>query len=313
MVAWVFFVSAAHGFNGLVPMSELTDEYALAITLVLLAIPQLQRLPLPWLALLPLGLFVAGKAGLGGPLGGDRLAETLVDLVAIAITTLLALETARSVEEFCGALSYVTVGALRGRTSTIDSAQGQLYQEVRRARLGRQPLAVLAISPHPTSVAASRDRFVEEAMRSLLQDYVQGRVAAFLREQLRIWDTITACGDHLLTILPITTGKEAEEFARRIRDDAQERLGLDLAIGQASFPDEEVTLVGLLQRAEAAMRRRLDGEQEEVALPPVGPADGETLREEDAHEGNGHGTPSSVASAGSGNGSPSATKGTDHE
>lgn len=67
MVAWVFLVSAADEFHGLVPMSELTDEYALAVTLVLLSIPQLQRLPLPWLAIFPLGLFVAGKAGLGGP------------------------------------------------------------------------------------------------------------------------------------------------------------------------------------------------------------------------------------------------------
>lgn len=307
MVAWTFLVSAADELDGLIPISSLTDEYALVVTLVLLAFPQLASRPLPWLTLVPLGLFAACKAGLGFPLGGERLAETLVDLLAVAITTLLAIQIARSLAEFRGALGYVTVGVLGGRAATLDSAQGQLYQEVRRARRGGQPLAVLAIASHPASLAASRDRFLEEAMRSLLHDYVQGRVAEVLHAQTRIWDTITACDDHLLTILPITTGKEAAEFARRIREEARERLGLDLAIGQASFPDEEVTLVGLLQRAEADMRRRLDGEQEEVAS-----SDGEALREDAAHEGNGQEASSSIASVGSGNGRLS-PQGTNHE
>jgi hypothetical protein len=40
----------------------------------------------------------------------------------------------------------------------------------------------------------------------------------------------------------------------------------------STFPDEEVTLVGLLKRAETAMRERTNGERRPVVLEPMTPS-----------------------------------------
>ena len=159
------------------------------------------------------------------------------------------------------------------RPARFRRVQSRLYREVRRARFTRQPLTLLAVSAHPQDVKAAQQRLTEEAIQTLARNTMQNKLAMFLRDEIREFGTIACLDHHVVAVLPATAAKEADKVIRTLRVIAQQRLSLNLTIGSASLPDQEVTLVGLLQRAEDEMRgrwrRRASSNQPESERSPV--------------------------------------------
>jgi len=79
-------------------------------------------------------------------------------------------------------------------------------------------------------------------------------LASLLSDELRAYDLLAVRGNHLVSMLPETSSEKAEEFVTRLRAVTWEKLGRGLDIGVSSFPAQEVTLEGLIDRAESAMR-----------------------------------------------------------
>lgn len=261
LVAWTWALGALGGLGGAFPLSRQLGTCALLLALGVVAIPRLARLPLRWLALPPLLLWVLVQVRPGAPAFAPHLSEILLGAGVLLVTTFLAARAAQSVQEFSEAISQVILPGPRRQPRRFRSVQRELYREVRRARLSHQPLTLLAISPQRPGDAALPAPLAQEALRALSQEYVFGRVMEFLSDEAKNCDMIARMNHHLVILLPLTPADDAAETVRRLCERAQDRLGLHLAIGQASFPDEEVTLVGLLERALAGMRRQAAGTQ----------------------------------------------------
>jgi GGDEF domain-containing protein len=83
--------------------------------------------------------------------------------------------------------------------------------------------------------------------------YILTRVGRVLLEQLQDSAIITQADEHFVVLLPETPRDELQPILQTLQSISEQKLGLKLSIGTATFPDEEITLESLLQRAESAM------------------------------------------------------------
>ncbi len=241
------------------PLNISSFVYVLAAgcSVLVLLCPWLVRLRLRNLLLCVLAVLLGLKHALGYRIGGGYLPITVTEFCAAAVSIALARQVALLFEVFQTALFHNMVGELENRTQPFDeSGQAGIYREVRRARLFERPLALLAISLAPRGVQAAKDRFMREMTQRMLGQYVTARVADLLSRGLKDCDVIVRRNCHFVVLLPETRPEQARAVSQRLQADAQQKLGLELNIGLATFPDEEVTLVRLLERAEEKMRGR---------------------------------------------------------
>src|SRR5262249_145069 len=151
--------------------------------------------------------------------------------------------------------------------------------EVRRARRYERPLSLLAISASGAQPAAALQRFVDDARAESLGRYVSGKLAMLLDEETAGSTVIADRGEHYLLLLPESSRQEAEQVAKGMERAAEERHGMSVRFGIASFPHQEITFDKLLETAEAELRavralealeRRPDFTATRIASKPVG-------------------------------------------
>jgi GGDEF domain-containing protein len=239
-------------------------------------------------------VFVAVKAWKGTPLMGRHLPLTVTEACALTITAILAHRLARSVREFEDAV--LRLGLLEApETESFDTAQSELYREVRRARRQRRPLALAALKLEPQQAAAAIPRVIEEVQKRCAHELITRRLANVLVRSVEDEGWVIQRGDHFLVLLPESNHEQARELLRRVEQAVAAELGVELRHGLAAFPDEEITFTGLVERAEAQMRG------EETPLPEHGwrlPAvDGETVRVNGNGNGRLHRVDAAAASA----------------
>jgi hypothetical protein len=140
---------------------------------------------------------------------------------------------------------------LHDRSHSFEKGQGEIYREIRRARRYHRPLTLLAVSPKDGAVKVSLDRFIREFQRDTVDKYITARVAEFLSSAMKDCDIITHRNGHFIMLLPETDREKAKEVVASLETAARESLGLDLKFGLSVFPEEEVTFVSLLERAES--------------------------------------------------------------
>jgi hypothetical protein len=140
-----------------------------------------------------------------------------------------------------------------------------MYREVRRARNFRRPLAVFAISTASDDQSAPLNRFIEEVQQERVREYVAARIAHLLTNEMKDCDIITRRNAHFVVLVPEVGFAEAAALLKKLESTAKEKLGLELKTGLATFPDQEVTFEGLVQRAEAILQDDSAGEMENLA------------------------------------------------
>ena len=236
-----------------------------SIAVLLLAWPALQRLSVPRLILLSLAVFLSLKFWLGYKMAGARLPVTITEIVAVEITVVLCRQIGQALNEFRAAVFDVMCSRVYNSSRPFQTGQAEMYREVRRARNYRRPLALLAVSTADDIHDAELNRFIDEVQRERVHEYVAARIAHLLSEETKDCDIITRRNAHFVVLLPEVTQSEAETLRRKVEIAAREKLGLDLKTGLATFPDQEVTFEGLVQRAEAILRDAAIAESENVA------------------------------------------------
>jgi hypothetical protein len=256
-MVWLFLLLGVQQVPGALPMTPVVSVLAGTGALAMLLSPRVRRgdwyfLAL-WLALLP-----ALKYALGYSIAGAALPTTLFACAAVAITILLARWVASVFDELRTAVFCNLVKGLKSRAQAFGSGQGELYREVRRARLFERPLAFLAVSAAPETVESAQDRFTQEVMNCMLEQYVTARIANLLSRRLNDCDVIAQRNGHFIAALPETDRDAALAVSRRLQVEARQELGIELRFGLCTCPDEEATFIGLLDRAEENLRRAGD-------------------------------------------------------
>jgi GGDEF domain-containing protein len=221
--------------------------------LITLALPVLHRLPLWLLSAGGVIIFLVLKSWFGYPLWGATLAVTITEICAILVTGLLTRQVIGAIWEFEDSIVNFTIKRVGRQTKAFDIEQGEMYQEVRRARAFNRPLALLAIEPTMDSLKVATEKMVEEVQQATMKQYVLAALAKKLEEQLGPYSIIAQDGDRFLVLLPETSEEDVPKMSAQVRGQVHESIGLELQVGSAALPQVE-TFDELVETAYAEMK-----------------------------------------------------------
>jgi len=271
LVAWlVFFYNLERvGWVLDVGQMQLLTRYAYIFValaaLVTLALPALHRLPFWMLAAGGSGLFLVLKAWFGYPLWGAALTVTVTEICAILVTGLLTRQVMGAIAEFEDSIVNFTIKRVGRQTKSFDVEQGEMYQEVRRARAFGRPLTLMALEPAADSIEVATEKIVEEVQQATTKQYVLAALAKELEDQLGPFSVIAQDDDRFLILLPESSRVDVPSLIAQVRAQVKGSLGLDLRVGTATLPEIE-TFEGLVEAAYAEMKDTTP-HQEEASAP----------------------------------------------
>lgn len=253
LVIWFFFFYNIERISKPINISAFVYIFAFVCAVLVILLPALQRMPLygPFLMALPPYFFT--KIYLGSEIIGSKLPITVTEVCAIWITIILSGQIGMRVQELWQIVAELTIGEIEKKAHPFEVGQGQIYREIRRARLYNRPAALIAISPAEESVHQSLDRFMQEAQNEIIHQYVNARIAKLLTEQLEDCDIIVQRGKHFVTLLPETDQERVDKIVKELMAAGEQQLGLKFKIGFSTFPDQAVTFGKLLEHAEEKM------------------------------------------------------------
>jgi hypothetical protein len=253
-LAWLLLFFNIERFHEPINIASFVYVLAAAIAIVIVAARPWQSVSLATSLVISLGLLLILKLWWNYGILGPHLPLTVTEAVAITLTVLLARGIGQCIQEFEEGATHVMTMHLGKGQLRFESGQADLYREMRRARDFERPVAMLAVSAEGESTSAAMNRFIEEVQRNAIRRYLDARVGELLIRELKDCDIVTHCDDHFVVMLPEANLEQAADVVTRLRRRASEELGLQLEFGTATFPEQEVTLSGLLQRAEKEMR-----------------------------------------------------------
>lgn len=231
--------------------------YALIVAAILsiLAIPTLSRSPfyLPaalWAAAyLALRLTVYNQLPL---IGGAYTYLTVTELVLISAAVGLAYSIAQSLQQVVELVERLSLPEAGRRISSIEESEEGIKLEFIRSRRHKRPLALVVVEPCAESLQPDLQRAVQDIHKNMMGRFIEANLAQVIKKEARRTDLILRRGKEgrFVVLCPETNGEGSVHLAERIQEVAMERLGIAVAYGIASFPDEALTFEELLQRAE---------------------------------------------------------------
>ena len=267
---WMFVFYNIERLHEPINLASFIYPLATAVALPLILVRWFHHRP-AWTLLAALApVVLAVKAALGYPLLGAALPLTVTELAAVALTVLLAHRIGRSLEDFFQAVATAACVRWTDRALPFTEGQAEIYREIRRARRFHRPLSLLTVSATGKSLQMSLNRLIDEVQQLTVRQYAMARIGDLLSAEMKDYDVITYRDGEFVVLLPETQRDQVSEISGRLADAAQQKLGVELKIGACSFPDDEVTFVELLQRAERQMESApcLDPERETESGSP---------------------------------------------
>lgn len=260
LIAWLVFfynIERVRWFIGAGQIQFVTRYayiFVALAALVTLALPALHRLPLWLLGTVGVTLFLFLKSWFGYPLGGTALAVTATEIGAILVTGLLTRQVISAIGEFENSIVNFTIKHVGRQTKAFDIEQGEMYQEVRRARAFSRPLTLMAIEPGTSSFEVATEKMVEEVQQATMKQYVLAALAKELEDQLGPYSVIAQDDDRFLVLLPEASKADIPRLITQVRGQVQESMGLELRIGTATLPEVE-TFDDLVETAYVEMKQ----------------------------------------------------------
>jgi len=123
-------------------------------------------------------------------------------------------------------------------------------RELQRARHFGRPTTLVAIAANGDGIQQSLNSYVQDLQQRLMNSLTRTRVATLLVGQSNSSDITVTHDGQILMLLPETTRDGASAMFERLSRKAHQELGVSLQAGMAVFPDEELTLSGMMKRAE---------------------------------------------------------------
>ena len=171
---------------------------------------------------------------------------------------------------------YITLAEAGVHLPTLDEASSKIRREMTRSRYYHRPLSVLVLRPEKLSLVEAIPQMMEEIQNTIAERCLTVKLAHVIGEELRVVDTILEDRENsrFVVLCPEIDGYGTNLLAEHIRQMVQNRLGLTLQYGLASFPDEAITFDSLVTEA----TNKLKTVQEEPVLDRSRPVAVEALR-----------------------------------
>jgi GGDEF domain-containing protein len=143
-------------------------------------------------------------------------------------------------------MDVLAQGTFPHRAIELETASEQIKTEFGRSRRYHRPLSLLVVHAFPKD-----DEVVREMLKSLQHDVLtrlsNARIGQAIGEAIRQTDLLVR--DHIgrfIVLCPETDLENAVFLAKRTSKLIEERTGLHVNCGVASFPDEALTFEDLL-------------------------------------------------------------------
>lgn len=186
--------------------------------------------------------------------GGMQSYVTIAEMVLLLVSVAIARVLGGWLEDFAQAVENITFARLK-RVRTLEEVEDDIEEEMYRSRRYQHPLTVVLAKPNIETLRLAVHRTVEEVQKAMLLRYVSvSLMTRALYGHLRRTDWLLERSqkNQFVFILPETRGDRAGVVVERIHQTAQE-MGVDVACGVATFPDDALTFEGLLSKAEENM------------------------------------------------------------
>jgi GGDEF domain-containing protein len=238
--------------------------------------PRLRRFPFVAVVLFWVAIYVVLRWFLKElPLMGEQAAfQTFSEGALIAISALLGREVSTSYNDIQRVLERITAPVDGQRVMEKDESIGEIKKEFVRSRRHNRPLSLLVLEPSSGSLNVDLQQIINDIQHEMSERFLAASLAHAIIEEVRRNDLIIKRNDHgrFAVLCPETNPEGSAKLAKRICESVMEKLGIPLAYGTASFPDEAITFEDLVSHAEFQLTHYLK-------LPTVQPA--ESNREND--------------------------------
>jgi hypothetical protein len=222
-----------------------------AVALGTLIFPTLRRPRLRVALPTIISLFLAAKLyfELGKIWETVDVLRAATELSAIVLTLLLTRQLNRALSEFQEAVAAITIPRVGKLVDAFSASQGEMYQEVRRAREYNRPLALLALKIKEDSINVAVQTVMREAQQAMIDELVLAGVAGTLCDELQDYDIIGRQNSYILVLLPETKKEDVPDVTNRLCNAVFERAKVKLQVATVTFPNDALTFDGLVQQA----------------------------------------------------------------
>ncbi|MBK8616123.1 MAG: diguanylate cyclase [Anaerolineales bacterium] len=181
----------------------------------------------------------------------------ILEIVILEVGVWLSYQLAVGIESSESLMDALAQGTFPHRALEMESASEQLKIEFARSRRYHRPLSLLVVHAYPKD-----EEVVREMLKSLQHDVLSrlsnARIGQSIGEAVRQTDLLIR--DHVgrfVILCPETDLESAIFLAERICKIVEERAGLHVNCGVASFPDEALTFEDLLHLARDRSKQSL--------------------------------------------------------
>ncbi|HEX2997898.1 MAG TPA: hypothetical protein VHP14_23950 [Anaerolineales bacterium] len=179
----------------------------------------------------------------------DQLSVVILEFILLEVGVWFAHRLAAQISHAESIMDALALSAFPNRTHDIEAENQRIKIELTRSRRYHRPLSLLVIQ-----VESDEEKTAREMLKSIQHDlttrFSLARVGLIIDDRVRQTDLIMKdYKGRFVVLCPETDFQSAFLLAKRIAQAIEERTGLHVLQGVASFPDEALTFDDLLQKA----------------------------------------------------------------
>lgn len=177
---------------------------------------------------------------------------TIAELALLAVSAVLAQQLGIAQEEVDMVIDRLTLPAAGQRILQRGASTDEIKTEFIRSRRHNRPLSLLVIEPAAGSLDIDLQRLIHQIQKEIGTRFLVASLAELINAEVRRTDIVVTRSPNgrFVVLCPETNSDGTSRLAERIQNSASEKLGIDMAFGISSFPDQAVTFEDLLQHAE---------------------------------------------------------------
>ena len=253
LACWLVFFYFISWLLDPIAFNPITIGLIFATLVMALIIPNLPRVSLWVMMLIPITALLVTKYWQNALSGNLAILLTIVEIFAIAMTMILARWVSIATYEFENTVADITLGPREKKLESTPLDQGMIYREVRRARNHQRPLALISVGVDEKAINPAKERMVQEIQQSMMKQYKLRVLSKILCADLEDCAIIVQDADRFLVVLPETVSEDVPIVIKRLRQKAIDQVGVDIKIGVATLPGDSYTYEGLVERASRDM------------------------------------------------------------
>jgi GGDEF domain-containing protein len=206
----------------------------------------------------------------GQIVGGIATYVTITELTILLLANVIGFEVVRcyhAVEQY---IEEIFLPATEKRIHPLSTVKEFIITEFIRSRRYQHPLSLVVIQPDIKSSLAEMQSSGTDIQKQIAGRFISARVSKLLSREVRRIDMIINPGDDdhsFLILCPETKGEAAGRVAERIRNNIENKLGVSVTYGVASFPEDALTFEDLSQKA----KNRLNEAEASLIRLPTSP------------------------------------------